>query len=273
LSITNHKPTIENQKTKLKPKITLIKMKKIKAICSMLPYFVILILAGVGLHNIVAHNFCITTIDYAIHQNIKLPDTIRNQSDTNEPANFITGQLTATLGELCVFKLNDSTARADWTIVPPASYYVDSSGSSLIFATNTPATYTIIAAITVDNEPKVLTHVCNYGVSPNPNPSPPPNPQSLSEWVRQNIPESVSTEVESLASCFELTADAIDAGTIKTTAAALAIIRTSTQTKIDINIWQPFLDKLANKIDEQLKKQNDIKQLKLILYEIVEGLR
>jgi hypothetical protein len=232
--------------------------------------FVISILCGIGLQNIVTKNIRLSNTIFNSREETLLRNNNYKSCDSSKSDNFIYGQITASIGELCVFKLSDTSIRADWQVIPPIPCYIDSSGSSLIFATNIPATYTIVAAIIVNNEPKILTHNCNYGVSPTPAPTP---VLSLSDWVRQNIPDVGVEHIASLASCYELTIDAIDKKKIKTVSAALSLLRNTTQTKINISIWQPFLDKLSDKISVQLNNCNDIYELKTILSEIYSGLQ
>ncbi|GHT31623.1 hypothetical protein FACS1894214_3090 [Planctomycetales bacterium] len=193
-------------------------------------------------------------------------------------AEFITGPLTANTGELCVFKLNDPTAKADWVIVPSATAYIDSSGSSLAFASNVPAKYTIIAAIVEDGQPKILTHVCEYGILPNPqpNPSPKPNPNppaTLKDWVTQNVPAEGKTQSAALADCYESVADFINKGTITTVDAAFALLRSATQTKIKTDVWKQFLDELSVKVTESINGSTDIKTLASLFSEIAAGLK
>jgi hypothetical protein len=194
-------------------------------------------------------------------------------------AEFISGPLAASVGELCVFRLNDSCTKADWTIVPSATCYIDSSGSSLAFASNVSAKYTIIAAIVEDGVPKILTHICEYGNSPEPSPSPTPTPKpeppptNLTEWVTKNIPEGGQNQCAALASCYEAAADGIDKGSIKTPEAAFSAIRTATQTKIKSDIWGSFLDQLAVKVTEKVDGSNDVRKLGAIFSEIASGLK
>jgi hypothetical protein len=210
---------------------------------------------------------------------------ITETKQPHESAEFISGQLVANLGELCVFKLSDPNTRADWVIVPPTTCYIDSSGSSIAFASNVPAKYTIIAAI-IDGgdsvqKAKILTHICEYGVSPepeplpnpSPTPNPSPNPVTLSNWVTQNIPQEGHSQATALGSCYESAATSIENGTIKTQDAAFSIIRTATQTKISIDVWQTFLDKLSGKITERLNGSLDIKKLGTLFSEIAIGLK
>ena len=198
--------------------------------------------------------------------------------EPSESAEFIAGPLAANVGELCVFRLNDSGTKADWIIVPPATCYIDSSGSSLTFASNVPAKYTIIAAIVENGEPKILTHICEYGFlpepSPNPTPAPKPNPStSLTEWIAQNIPDGGRGQCTALASCYESATEGIDKGSIKTPEAAFSAIRTVTQTKIKPEIWGNFLDQLSVKVTEKMGGSNDIQKLGAIFKEIADGLK
>ncbi len=57
--------------------------------------------------------------------------------EPQQTAEFISGPVAASVGELCVFRLNDPATRADWLIVPEATCYIDTSGSSLAFAWET----------------------------------------------------------------------------------------------------------------------------------------
>jgi hypothetical protein len=202
---------------------------------------------------------------------------------------YITGPVVADIGELCVFQLSDKAKRADWCVIrqsdvgPPPTCYIDTSGSSIAFASNTPAKYTIIAAIVEDSVPKILMHVCEYGVSPNPDPLPNPNPgpgpqpepepTTLAGWVRQNIPDAGRPQCAVLASCYESVADAIDKGTIRSQAAAFSSIRTNTQAKIKPGTWEPFLEKLAEQIQLKLEGSTDVKKLGTVFREVVEGLK
>jgi len=178
-----------------------------------------------------------------------------------------------------IFQLNDSVTKADWLIVPPAACYIDSAGSSLAFASNVSAKYTVIAAIVEDGVPKILSHLCEYGPSPepaplpNPPPTPSPQPANLTEWVTNNIPADGQRQCAALASCYEAAADGIDKGSIKSIDAAFAAIRTASQTKIKPGLWGPFLDQLAVKVTEKLDGSNDIRKLGTIFKEIAEGLR
>jgi len=207
----------------------------------------------------------------------KSTDTGWQLKEPADTAEFISGPLVASVGELCVFRLNDPGTKADWIIVPPATCYIDSSGSSLAFASNISAKYTIIAAIVEDGVPKILTHLCEYGLSPEPNPSPQPNPTpqpaNLTEWVTKNIPEGGQGQCAALASCYESAADGIDKGAIKSTEAAFSAIRTATQTKIKPELWGTFLDALSIKITEKMDGSSDVRKLGAIFSEIASGLK
>jgi hypothetical protein len=197
-----------------------------------------------------------------------------------ELSEHISGDVTATLGELCVFTLNDSTTRADWMIVPETKFYIDSSGSSLAFASNVPARYTIIAAIVEAGQSKIITHIIDYGLSPEPTPEPTPQPKptpkpepvTLSDWVQKNIPQSGYSQVSALAACYESVVTGIETGRIQSQNAAYSLIRTTTQSKIKIALWRPFLDQLSIKITESLNGSTDIHKLGTIFSEVVTGL-
>jgi len=201
--------------------------------------------------------------------------------EPSESAEFISGPLVANVGELCVFRLNDPGTKADWIIVPPATCYIDSSGSSLAFASNVSSKYTIIAAIVEDGEPKILTHICEYGISPEPSPSPTPTPTptptpqpaDFGQWIKQNVPDAGRGQCAALAACYEAAAEGIDKGTIKTPEAAFSAIRTCSQTKIKPEIWGIFLDILSEKITEKLDGNTDVKKLGTIFSEISSALK
>jgi hypothetical protein len=203
--------------------------------------------------------------------------------EASESSGFITGPLVANIGELCVFRLNNPGERADWAVVPPAMCYVDSSGSSLAFASNVPAKYTIVAAIVEDGVPKILQHICEYGISPEPSPTPSPHPTPnpsptppptiiLGEWIKQNIPEAGRGQCAALAACYEAAADAIEKNAIRTPDAAFSTLRTATQTKIKPEIWGTFLDQLSGKVTDKLEN-GDVKKLGTIFIEIADGLK
>ena len=206
----------------------------------------------------------------------------------SQSAEYIDGPLVADIGELCVFRLSNKDIKADWVIVPPAMCYIDSSGSSLAFASNSPAKYTIIAAVVEEGIPKILTHICEYGVQPQPEPEPQPKPDPkpqpdpqpnpnpalvLKDWVRRNVPESGQKQAAALASCYESAASSIEGGSIRTQEAALSVIRTASQTKINKEAWSGFLDTLSEKITEKLAGSSDVKSLGTIFSEIAEGLK
>ena len=198
-----------------------------------------------------------------------MPKTNHDIPDkSKEVSESISGDVTANLGELCVFRLNDPTTRADWIIVPETKFYIDSSGSSLAFASNVPARYTIIAAIVEDGQSKILTHVIDYGVSPEPTPSPFPKPEpepvTLSQWERKSVPPLGHSQASALADCYESVATEIEAGRIQSQTAAYSLIRTTSQPKINIDLWQPFLDQLSIKITENLNGSDDVTKLSLI---------
>jgi len=206
---------------------------------------------------------------------------------------FITSPPAAEVGELCVFRLSDTKLRADWVVIrqteqeSPPSFYIDSSGSALTFSSSIPAKYTVIAAIVEGGSPKILRHVCLYGLTPSPNPSPGPSPfptpgptptpqptpQNLTEWVRQNIPVAGREQSAVLASIYETTADAIERGTIRTQEAAFSSIRSNTQAKIKGDSWDKFLEELATEIQSKLGGSTEIAPLGALFREIAAGLK
>jgi hypothetical protein len=191
-----------------------------------------------------------------------------------------------------VFQLSDLTIRADWTVVRQtdqelqAVFYIDTSGAALTFSSSLPAKYTIVAAIVEEGAPKVLQHVCRYGLTPEPSPlpnpgpdpqpdpEPTPEPSNLTEWVRQNLRNVPETgQATALATIYEATADAIDKGTIRTQAAAFSSVRTNTQAKIKPGTWESFLEELAVQIQSKLDGATEIKPLGLLFREIAAGLK
>ena len=205
----------------------------------------------------------------------------------NETLEFITGPVASDVGELCVFKLNSET-RADWVVVrqidkdSPPQFYIDTSGSALAFSSSIAAKYTIVASVIEEGRPRILQHVCDYGIAPepkpdpkpmpNPEPEPEPEPKTLSEWIRQNVPEAGKPQAVVLASCYRSAAEGIEKGTIKSSEAAFSVIRTNTQTKIKLDVWQKFLDELSVKINEKLAGTTDVKKLGEIFSEIANSL-
>jgi hypothetical protein len=175
-----------------------------------------------------------------------------------------------------VFALSGEESIADWTIVPPTEFYVDTSKRTLVFSTPKAGHYTIIAATIIENKPLVLTFTCDYGVtpSPNPEPEPTPNPQpkTIKDWVKQNVPPAGTSEVKFLAECYEDAASALERGTIRTTEAGYAAIRTSTQTKINVRVWGEFLNGLESQIRAQLGESPTPKELAATFRQIASGL-
>ncbi|MGL6193242.1 MAG: hypothetical protein ACRC2T_00300 [Thermoguttaceae bacterium] len=192
-------------------------------------------------------------------------------------AEYIDGPIAANIGELCIFRLNDTATKADWSIIPQSPFYVDTGKNSICFASNTPARYTIIAAIVENNEPKILLHFCDYGgaipnPSPGPNPTPLPKPETLTEWVKENKPSVPDTATAALASCYQSAAEGIEKGAFKTQTSAYSALRTATQTKIKPELWGEFLDKLETQITEKLAGSSDTKKLGELFREVATGL-
>jgi hypothetical protein len=165
---------------------------------------------------------------------------------------------------------------ADWTIVPPTEFYVDTSKRTLVFSTPKAGHYTIIAATIIENKPLVLTFTCDYGVTPSPNPEPEPQPnpepKTLKDWVKKNVPAAGISEQKFLAECYETVASALERGTLRTTDAAYAALRTSTQTKINVRIWGEFLNGLESQIHDQLGESPTPKDLAAGFRQIASGL-
>ncbi|MDR2114797.1 MAG: hypothetical protein LBP87_00290 [Planctomycetaceae bacterium] len=258
--------------------------KYIQDIVSTILFIILLVFSGIGIVETITKLTGHSNIDLLVIQDEKpLPKTEHDISGTStESSEFISGEVSANLGELCVFQLNDPTAQADWVIVPETKFYIDSSGSSLAFASNVPARYTIIAAIIVDGQSKILTHIIDYGISPEPSPSPLPNPKpqpnpepepvTLSNWVCKNVPPLGYSQASALATCYESVVTEINEGRIQSPTAAYSLIRTASQSKININLWRPFLDQLSIKITENLNGSTDIHKLGTIFSQIAEGL-
>lgn len=198
----------------------------------------------------------------------------------------IAGPARASVGELCVFSLAESAAEptadsaesvADWTIVPPIDFYVDSSKRTLVFSTPKANHYTIIAATIVESKPLVLTFICDYGIAPSPTPTPEPQPEpspqpkTIKDWVKQNIPQQGTSEVKFLAESYESVASAMERGTIRTTAAGYAAIRTASQTKINPKIWSEFLTGLEKQIHENVGDSPTPKELAAVFQQIADG--
>ena len=191
----------------------------------------------------------------------------------------IEGPKSAGVGELCVFNLTGDEAVADWQIVPQADFYVDTAKRTLVFSTPKAGNYTIIAATIVDNKPLVLTHACNYGLSPSPNPQPdpkpqpePPKPTTLKEWVTQNIPNDGLKDAKYLADCFDNTASGLERGTLRSLEAGYSSIRTCTQTKVSNKVWSGFFDNLEIQVNDKLG-DGKTKELAALYRQIAQGLR
>jgi hypothetical protein len=193
-------------------------------------------------------------------------------------AEFIDGPLAANIGELCVFRLNDTATKADWAIIPQSTFYVDSGKNSICFASTVAARYTIIAAIVENGEAKILLHFCDYGgavpnPSPGPTPIPLPKPETLKDWVTQNKPAVPDTALAALATCYRSAAEGIEKGAFKTQTSASSALRTATQTKIKPEVWGDFLDKLETQITEKLAGSSEVKKLGELFEEVADGLR
>jgi hypothetical protein len=254
-------------------------MKKLQTFLAFALIFTVAVFCGVGVKKTV-DRFTNSTIAVSVRDTEKV---------TVQAAEYIEGPLAANIGELCVFKLNDAEATADWAVIRQSNNdaainaYIDSSGSSVVFASNVDAKYTVVAAVVESGTPKILQHVCEYGVTPgptpeptpqpNPEPKPEPEPQTLTEWVKQNVPEAAKSQSNILASVYESAASGIERGTIRTPEAAFSSVRTNTQSKIKLDLWRDFLDQLSEKVNERYTNNRDIKELGVIFSEIANGLR
>ena len=258
--------------------------KQLQNVLSFAAFVAVMVFCGIGVRHVYENTVNQPPRITVTTENDPAKDAGWQLKEPSEASEFITGPLVADVGRLCVFKLNNPDTRADWVIVPEATCYVDSSGSSLAFASNIPSKYTIIAAIVEEGVPKILTHICEYGLQPepqpdpgpSPNPDPTPNPPpitTLKDWVTKNVPESGVKQAAALASCYESAAQGIENGSIRTLEAAFSVIRTASQTKIDTEIWSSFLDTLSGKITEKLAGNTDVKTLGTIFGEIAEGLK
>jgi hypothetical protein len=253
--------------------------KHIQNIISTVLLILLILFSGIGIVETINKFSGQSTFDLLVIQDENtLPKTNNDVPEKpKEVSEYISGDVIANLGELCVFRLNDSSTRADWIIVPETKFYIDSSGSSLAFASNVSARYTIIAAIVEAGQSKILTHVIDYGISPEPTPTPTPEPipepVTLSHWVRKNVPLAGYSQASALAACYESVVTGIKSGRIQSQTAAYSLIRTTTQTKINIALWQPFLDQLAIKITENLNGSTDIHKLETIFSEIATGFK
>ncbi len=206
----------------------------------------------------------------------------------------IEGPQAAGLGELCVFALSEGNEIADWTIVPNADFYLDSSRRKIVFATNRSDRYTVIAATIDDGKPSILAHSCLYGridptpepsptpgpepiptptPSPIPTPTPTPTPDSLTQWVATNIPPDGIGDRIAVAELYQSAATAIENGLIYTVDAAVSRVRTGTMTRCDTVVWQGFFDELSSKVKTEMEAHPfDVKQLSVLYRQIATGL-
>ncbi len=259
----------------------------IKQAFGFLVFILIMTLAGIGAGT-VFERFIETRPTLIITEG----ETVFRSPVRRDTGSFIAGPLAAEVGELCVFRLNEEKNRADWVVVrqidneSPTLFYIDTAGSALTFSSNVAAKYTIVAAVVEEGKPRILQHVCQYGMTPpppnpkpdpgptpKPGPEPQPEPATLSDWVRQNIPEKGKSQCFALASCYDSAALGIANGSIKSPEAAFSAIRTCTQTKVKLDIWKDFLDKLSEKVNERFSGNRDIKELGAVFREIADGLK
>ncbi len=262
--------------------------QKIQQALSILVFILTMTLAGIG-GGTVFERFVETRPTLIISEG----EIVSRSLVLRDTGSFISGPLAAEVGELCVFRLNDEKIRADWTVVrqidkeSPTTFYIDTAGSALTFSSNIAAKYTIVAAVVDEGKPRILQHVCQYGLTPSPlpepnpdpgptpkpGPEPQPEPSSLSDWVRQNIPDAGKSQAAALASCYDSAVMGIERGSIKSPEAAFSAIRTCTQTKVKLDVWKDFLDKLSEKVNERFSGNRDIRELAAIFKEIADGLK
>ena len=209
----------------------------------------------------------------------------------NLAAQEITGPERVTPGSLAAFTVPPETGEASWCLIPnepQGCFQIDTASQRLYFASPIEGRYTIVAAMTAENKPLLVSKTFINGkgdANPSPTPLPPPNPpNTLKSWVKTNLPklvESANTakERELVADCFEQVAAKIGV-TIKTpqnaqTQIRLAIVSNlAKSSKTAINDWQPFLERLGEQLTKELGvKINDVNEIKRIFNTVAGALR
>jgi len=124
------------------------------------------------------------------------------------PVAVINGPTQTDPGNLCVFTSDGSVgAQFKWAIFPQEKwagrYFIAEQGRTVIFASNTPGTLTLVLATCVDNEVALAVHEMTNGDDPGPGPGPdpppppppPPGPQKkvVNEETSQSTPKQRRT--------------------------------------------------------------------------------
>jgi hypothetical protein len=150
-------------------------------------------------------------------------------------AQEISGPTIATSGRMATFDVTGVEA-ADWWVSQGCDMSVDSNTLRVYVTPYRSGLVTLNAAVIVDGSPRLLHWKFQVtGIdydkdgTPSPNPNPQPQPATFEEWVRQNVPVSLSaTQRTTLAIAFASTASNIDSGAIRTLDNAFNAIRSTT---------------------------------------------
>ncbi len=191
-------------------------------------------------------------------------------------------------GTLAVFEVTPPQ-QASWVVTPPNlaanTFSVDSSGSRLYFSTPTNGTFTIVAAIVIEEKKphQLCATLFNGSGEPDtqPQPEPAPEPETgLAAWIAENLPTLVKSanidkEKGVIAGCFKRTLESIDQGTIQTAPNArtqLQITITAELAKTSntaVTDWQPFLAAFGTRLEEELGEQiNSLDKIKAVFSQV-----
>ena len=189
-------------------------------------------------------------------------------------------------GNLIIFEVSEP---ADWCLVPPdksvGKWSVDTSGKVLYFASSEPGMYTVCAAVIIDGQPRILSKTFSNGEEDDLEPKPLPKPDDLETWIKANTTELTLTknygaEKEMFTACFQSVVDGIQQGSIRSTPAARANMRTCLAPKLltcsaeSRKLWTQFLDALAEEIERRCHTEpNNLQQIQSVYREIAVQLR
>jgi len=203
----------------------------------------------------------------------------------------IVGPASSNAGQLVVF---ETSVSADWTVTPvdqnSGTFIVDSSGTRLYFASPTKGVFTVAAAVIVDSKPKILTHTFNNGAGevnpfpPTPEPIPTPPSTTFQSWVEKRVSEIDKTqyfaeEKTQVVASLNAAVNAIDRRIARdvTQVQSQIVITVSGSlprvSKDSVKRWNPFLSDLGKEIENQLKGETDLKEVRRLLVEAMEGLK
>lgn len=166
----------------------------------------------------------------------------------------ITGPESATVGQLCVFKI-DGVDSADWTITPAgAEFYKDSGTDAVAVSSTIEGDFTVVAAILTDGKPSIVQTSIRFGPATDKRKREKKEVEpiaNLEAWIETHTPDAPDAEISEVAAIFDDVTDSIARGVLTTVDGGLAKIRQKTALGPAGSDWETFFDGLSERIEAE----------------------